>query len=49
MLLNSIQDVAELIQPKIKNLVSKINRLPMFTKSGIKNKKLAINNSENIL
>ncbi len=44
--LNSIQDVAELIQPKIKSLVSKINRLPMFTKSGIKNKKLAINNSE---
>lgn len=39
---NSIWDIVQLVQPKVQKLVSKINKLPMFTKSGIKDKSLAI-------
>ncbi len=43
---NSIWDIVQLVQPKVQKLVSKINKLPMFTKSGIKDRKLAIYTSE---
>ena len=34
--INDIQDIVKLVQPKIKDLVVKINKLQIFTKSDIK-------------
>lgn len=44
--INDIQDIVKLVQPKIKDLVVKINKLPIFTKSDIKNKDLIIDTGE---